>query len=175
MSYLLIMFNLTSLSEKAKHSSFHRWMFNVLMGFIVPFNRPHKFRIVEVGDHHLKVLLPYRKKNLNHIRGLHACALATLTEFTSGLLLILKLGMSDYRIILKRLTIDYHYQGKMDAVAEFTLTEEWIEQNIKRVLLHNESAVINCEVKIYDVKGNHLTTGVAEWQLKDWRKVRTKA
>jgi len=167
--------NLVDITEKAKHSSFYLWMLNFFFERFVPFNLPHKFRITEVADDHVKSLLPYRKRNLNHVKGLHACALATLTEMTSGFMLAVKLDPTKYRLILRRLEIDYLYQGKMDAVCEFTLTEEWMKSNIYDVVARADSADIIAEVKIFDVKGNQLTLGKAHWQIKPWAKVRTKA
>lgn len=141
---------------------------------MIPFNLPHGFEITSLSALSLKTRLPYKRKNLNHVKGLHACALATLSEFTTGFLLISRLGMDRYRIILKRLEVDYHYQGKMDGVAEFAVTEDWFEKNIFSPLKTSESVVVPCEVKIYDSKGNQLTTAVVHWQLKDWTKVKTK-
>lgn len=163
-----------SLLEKARHSKFYLWVLNTGLSRMIPFNKPHGFKILEIGDYHLKTRLPYRKKNLNHIRGLHACALATLSEYTSGLLLISKLGFSQYRIILQRLEMDYHYQGKMDAEASYNISQQWLEEEIFRPLKDRESVVIVCEVKIHDVAGNLLTTGKVHWQIKEWKRVKTK-
>lgn len=163
-----------SLLEKARHSKFYLWVLNTGLSRMIPFNKPHGFKVLEIGDYHLKTRLPYRKNNLNHIRGLHACALATLSEYTSGLLLISKLGFSQYRIILQRLEMDYHYQGKMDAEAVFTIDQQWLEEKIFQPLQRSESVVITCEVKIHDVAGNHLTTGKVHWQIKEWKRVKTK-
>jgi acyl-coenzyme A thioesterase PaaI-like protein len=161
--------------EKAKTSPFYRRLLNWLVSRLVPFNKPHGFQVIELDDYRLKTRIPYKKRNLNHIRGLHACALATLTEFTSGFLLVSLLDASVYRLILQRLEMDYHYQGKMDATAEFQISEEWLRTKVHEPLKANESVVVVCEVRITDVKGNHLTTGKAFWQVKNWNKVRTKA
>ena len=161
--------------EKAKTSAFYLWMLNIFFERFVPFNLPHKFRITEVGDSHVKTLLPYRRKNLNHVKGLHACALATLTEMTSGFMLAIKLDPKKFRLILRKLEIDYLYQGKMDAVCEFRLSQEWLKANIHDPLTRADSVDIIAEVKIFDIKGNQLTSGKAHWQVKDWAKVRTKA
>jgi len=166
---------LTSLVERAKGSRFHRWLLNVAFDRFVPFNKPHRFRILEVGEHHVKTLLPYRRRNLNHVKGLHACALATLTELTSGFLLAAKLDPKKFRLILKRLEIDYLYQGKMDAVCEFRLTGEKLTETIINPLQSIESTVFVAEVNIFDIKGNQLTSGKAHWQIKDWTRVKTKA
>lgn len=163
------------LVEKAKTSSFYRGILNFALDRMIPFNKPHGFKIVDVSDYSLKTLLPYRRKNFNHIRGIHACAMATVSEFTTGFLLISRLDAKKYRLIMQRLEMDYHYQGKMDAFASFAISEEWLKEKIYQPLLQQESVIIPCEVKIHDSKGNHLTTGKVFWQVKDWAKVKTKA
>jgi hypothetical protein len=76
---------------------------------------------------------------------------------------------------MQRLEMDYHYQGKMDAFAEFQISEGWLNEKIYTPLKSSEAVVVICQVKINDAKGNHLTTGNVHWQIKDWSKVRTKA
>lgn len=160
--------------EKAKHSAFWRWVLNQSLYRMVPFNRPHKFQVVEIGDHLLKALIPYRKSNFNHIRGLHACALATISEFTTGFLLLSRLDIKKYRLIMQRIEMDYHFQGKMDAFAEFKTSDEWFQQQIILPLKTQDAVIVPCEIKIHDVKGNHISTGKVFWQIKDWTKVKTK-
>lgn len=163
------------LVEKAKTSSFYKGILNFALDRMIPFNKPHGFRIVEISDYSLKTLLPYRRKNFNHIRGIHACAMATVSEFTTGFLLISRLDAKKYRLIMQRLEMDYHYQGKMDAFASFSISEEWLTEKIYQPLQQQEAVIIPCEVKIHDSQGNHLTTGKVFWQVKDWAKVKTKA
>lgn len=80
---------LFSLIEKAKHSKLYLKILNVMLARSIPFNKPHGFTIKEIYDDGFKISLPYKRKNLNHIKGIHACALATLAEYTSGLTLML--------------------------------------------------------------------------------------
>lgn len=169
------MFEPTKILEKAKHSSFYLMVLNWSMNRMVPFNKPHGFRILEIADYRLKTLMPYRRSNFNHIRGLHACGLATISEFTTGFLLLSSLDMKKYRIIMQRLEMNYHYQGKMDATAEFAISKEWLDEKVINPLKTQEAVVVPCEVKIHDIKGNHLTTGMVYWQFKDWANVKTKA
>nr|PZN47528.1 MAG: DUF4442 domain-containing protein [Bacteroidota bacterium] len=168
------MIDLKRAVERARTSSFQLRLLNLALDRMVPFNKPHGFRIVEIGDDHITTLIPYRKRNFNHIRGLHACALATLSEFTTGFLLLTKLDARKYRLIMQRLEMDYHYQGKMNSMATYSITEETMQQQIIEPLKTQDSVVIVCEVKIHDEAGNHLTTGKVHWQIKDWQKVRTK-
>lgn len=141
---------------------------------MIPFNKPHAFRVTEIGDHHVKMVIPYKRKNFNHIRGLHACALATISEYATGFMLLSKLGFDTYRIIMQRMEMDYHYQGKTDAVTEFSILPDWLKQNIIDPLSVQESVVVQCEIKTHDANGNHLTTGKVYWQIKRWTNVKTK-
>jgi hypothetical protein len=75
---------------------------------------------------------------------------------------------------MQRLEMDYHYQGKMNATAEFAISDQWLETSVFEPLKDRESVLVICEVKIHDEKGNHLTTGKVHWQIKDWTKVKTK-
>jgi acyl-coenzyme A thioesterase PaaI-like protein len=168
------MFSPDEILEKARTSKFYLNILNWSLSRTIPFNKPHGFRVLEVDSYRLKTLMPYRKSNFNHIRGLHACGLATISEFTTGFLLISSLDMKKYRIIMQRLEMDYHYQGKMDATAEFTISNQWLDEHVVKPLEVQESVVVPCEVKIHDVKGNHLTTGKVYWQIKAWSKVKTK-
>ena len=169
------MFDPNEILQKARTSGFYRKLLNWSLDRKVPFNKPHGFEIVDIGDYHLNIRIPYKRKNFNHIRGLHACALATISEYSTGFLLLTKLDGKKYRLIMQRLEMDYHYQGKMDAVATFVISEEWLNEKVFVPLKTTEAVVIPCEVKIHDTAGNHLTTGKVFWQIKDWQKVKTKA
>jgi acyl-coenzyme A thioesterase PaaI-like protein len=168
------MFNPDEILKKARTSSFYRGLLNWSLSRMIPFNKPHGFTVVEVEEFRLKTLMPYKRSNFNHIKGLHACGLATISEFTTGFLLLSSLDMKKYRIIMQRLEMDYHYQGKMDATAEFTISKQWLDEQVINPLKTQEAIVVPCEVKIHDVKGNHLTTGKVFWQIKSWDKVKTK-
>lgn len=168
------MFDVNTVLLKARTSAFYQWLLNWSLNKMIPFNQPHGIRVIESGDYHIKTLLPYKKRNFNHIRGLHACALATLSEFTTGFLLVSKLDSKKYRLIMQRLEMDYHYQGKVDATANFSATEQWLQEKVYDPLKTQDAIILVCEVKIHDAKGNHLTTGNVYWQIKDWQKVKTK-
>lgn len=166
--------NINTILRKAQHSSFYLRLLNMGLSRMIPFNKPHGFKVIEIKDDVLKTLLPYRKSNFNHIKGIHACALATVSEFTTGFLMVSRIDPKKYRIIMKTMEMDYHYQGKMDAIAVFTISENWLEEKIYKPLKDTESIVVICEIKIHDKKGNHLSTGKIHWQVKSWDKVKTK-
>lgn len=166
--------NLPTLVEKASHSNFYRWFLSFQLNRMVPFNWPHKFKITAISFENIEVQLPYRKSNLNHLKGLHACAMATLAEVSSGFLLLANLNPKRYRLILKRLEMDYHYQGKMAAYIRFELSPNYLENEIIKPLSASGKIDLPCPVKIYDTQQNHLATGIAHWQIKDWQQVKTK-
>jgi len=162
------------LMEKAKYSGFYLKLLNTGLARMIPFNKPHGFRIIDIGDYHIKTFLPYKKPNLNHIKGLHACALATLSEFTTGPLLLAAMHARQYRLILAKLEIQYEYQGKTHAYANFSVSEHWIEEKIRQPIIEHGKAVVPCEIEITDKSGNSLCTAIVTWQLKPWSAVKTQ-
>ena len=168
------MLDTEQLLNKAQDSRRYLWLLNRILRWVIPFNGPHKFQVLAISRQQITTRLPYRRSNFNHIKGLHACALATMAEFTTGLLLIHILGAKKYRIILQKLDIQYHYQGKMDARATFKINDDWLNENVYSPLSLTSSLIVVCPIEIHDVNGNHLSTGQVHWQLKAWEKVKTR-
>ncbi|PIQ46924.1 MAG: DUF4442 domain-containing protein [Cytophagales bacterium CG12_big_fil_rev_8_21_14_0_65_40_12] len=169
------MFEPAKMLEKAKTSKTHLSLLNFGLLRMIPFNKPHGIKIVEIKDQSVKTIFPYKRSNFNHIKGLHACGLATVSEFTTGIVLLSTLDPQKYRIIMQKMEMNYHYQGKMDAYAEFSVTDEWLKNEVIDPIAAKDAVVVNCEVKVHDKAGNHLTTGNIYWQIKSWSKVKTKA
>jgi hypothetical protein len=166
--------NYSSIVKKAQNSFFYLKILNFGLNRIVPFNKPHGFKVIEIGNDHLLTLVPYKKSNFNHIKGIHACALATLSEFTTGFLLLTRLDPKKYRLIMQHLSMDYHYQAKMDSYGIFKISDEWLEEKVYQPLETSDRVSVACEVKIYDKADNHISTGMVNWQIKSWEKVKTK-
>lgn len=166
--------NLPKLAAKAATSPFYRWVLSKGLNTMVPFNGPHKFKVHDIGKHHLEIHLPYRKKNLNHLKGIHACAMATLAEVSSGFLLIGILDPKKYRLILQRLEMDYHYQAKTAVKARFEVEPSFLEKEVVEPLEKEGKIILPATIEIFDTNDNHVATGVAHWQIKSWEKVKTK-
>jgi len=160
--------------ESAKKSKLGLFKLNFGLSYIIPFNKPHGIKITAILEDSVKTIIPYKRKNLNHIKGIHACGMATAAEFASGFLLLTKLGSKKYRLIMESLEMRYHYQAKMDLHATFTASDEWLEKMIFTPLKENDSILIKCEIKLNDTDGNHVATGFTNWQIKTWDKVKTK-
>jgi acyl-coenzyme A thioesterase PaaI-like protein len=165
---------LATLVKKARYSHWSLFVLNLLLARTIPFNAPHRFRIREVGEDKVVAFAPYRKRNFNHIRGIHACAIATVAEFSAGLMLLTKLDPAKYRIIMARLDARYFYQAKKDIIARAELSTERAGQEVISVLEKNESATIDMTTTVQDVSQNSVAEVTTSWQVKRWDKVRTK-
>lgn len=157
--------------EKARYSSFFLFLLNLGLHRMIPFNRPHKFRIEKIGDTSLRISTPYIRKNKNHINGIHACALATLCEYISGLSLARVFKPENYRLILKEIHMEYNYQAKMKVHAEFDIQPAEITE-IRTLLQKEESTFRSYKVFVYDEIPNLICTGTIKWQIKPWEKVK---
>lgn len=160
--------------QKARSSAWHLWWLNFGLWRMVPFNAPHKLKITSVTDDTITVLAKNTRRNQNHIKGIHACLLATLCEYVSGLSLLARLDPKEYRIILKSIGMTYHYQAKTDVAVTFSITPEWFETEILSPLRTSGKIFKELSIDIYDLSGNHICTGRVEWQIKHWKDVRTR-
>lgn len=160
--------------SNAKSSSFGLWKLNMGLGYMIPFNKPHRIKVMKLEDDKITTIIPYKRKNFNHIKGVHACGMATAAEFASGLLLLTKLNAKKYRLIMESLDMKYMYQAKTDIHAKFELTDAWINEKVIDPLKTSEKVMVQCEIKLFDTDNNHVATGRTNWQIKDWEKVKTK-
>jgi len=159
--------------EKAKRSGFFLFLLNRVLLYAIPFNKPHGIKIMQVHDGGVSVRLPYKRKNLNHLKGIHACALATTAEYTSGISLLTTIG-TDYRLIMKNINVTYHYQAKMDVITSLKLDKNLIEEKILSPLKSDDAVLFENTVEVQDLMANHICTAVVQWQIKKWEKVRSQ-
>lgn len=169
-----MMRSLNFLIRKAEHSKFYLWLFNKLLGRLVPFNRPHRLKIVKISKDELRVSVENTRQNRNHIGSIHACLLATLCEYVSGLNLLLHFSPQAYRIILKNIHMTYHYQAKTRVYAAFKLSDEETRREILDPLQAQDAVFKELPVEVYDEQNNHICTGLINWQIKLWKNVKTK-
>lgn len=165
--------NLPLLLEKARTSGVWRWRLNFLLPWAIPFNAPHGFKVHPLPTG-ISVRIPYRRSNRNHIKGIHACAIATASEMCSGLSVMEKLDPKQYRLIMRTLHMQYHYQAKQPATAKCIPTAEEIAERVVRPLASRDAVDYSSTVEVHDDTGNHLATATVTWQVKLWSKVRTK-
>jgi len=144
-----------------------------VLGLAIPFNRPHGFKLLEMGKDEIIVEIPYRRINFNHLKGIHACAMATAGEYAAGLLLLKNFPPQKYRIIMSHLDVKYTYQGKMALFVKSTIGPE-MRMQAENEIDEKQITVITMTSQITDKKGNDVATVQSTWQLKPWTKVKTK-
>ncbi len=166
--------NLPIMLEKARTSPLQLRLLNLLLGRVIPFNRPHGFTIKQIGTDRIVTRAPYKRRNHNHIRGIHACAIATIAEFSSGLILLAKLDPSKYRLIMSKLQIDYLYQAKQEILATTLLDEKQLQEQILQPLQTEAAVTITQETLVQDSQGTDVAKAQISWQIKRWDKVKTK-
>ena len=165
---------LLPLAEKARSSKGWLNVLNLLLSRVIPFNRPHGFGIEFISADKVRTKCTYKKANFNHIRGIHACAIATIAEFSAGFLLLTRLDPAKYRLIMSDLSVDYHYQAKDDIFSESIITSEQYEKDIIIPLQGSESVTLTMQSRVYDIKKNDIALAHTTWQVKRWDKVKTK-
>lgn len=158
----------------ARKSKWGLMKFNLIMSRMIPFNKPHKIRVLEVEKEKSRVLIPFRFRNFNHIKGIHACGLATAGEYCAGLLLLSNLPSDKYRLIMKSLHAEYHYQAKKDVVATYEISEIELKNKILDPLMTEDLVYHTCKAELQDSSSNHIATITTEWQIKRWSKVKAK-
>lgn len=165
---------LPSLLKKARSSAFWLWMLNLLLGRMIPFNRPHRVRILTLEDDRVQTTAPYRRRNQNHLRGMHACCIATVAEFSSGLLFLSKLNPSRYRLIMAGFEIDYHYQAKGTIVATTVLSDADLKAQVLKPLADQAKVQTVVKTEVHDPQGNLVASVLITWQIKSWDQVQTR-
>jgi acyl-coenzyme A thioesterase PaaI-like protein len=140
----------------------------------IPFNAPHGFKIKEISSEAVRISLPNRKLNHNHIGGIHACAIATVGEYCAGMSLLTTFGSSKYRLILSELSVKYSYQGRVDL--EGSCSPQQIDVNAANSALSNEGKYLQkLDTFVIDKNGKDVAIVTTVWQLKSWDKVKTKS
>ena len=95
--------------------------FAVVAGLYVPHAARMGFRVHNLSKRSIAVVMPDKRANRNHLRSLHAMALAHLGEFTTGLLLLYAVSSDRYRTILVKYEIEFLHKARGPITARATL------------------------------------------------------
>jgi acyl-coenzyme A thioesterase PaaI-like protein len=149
------------------------WL-NIFFKRALPFNVPHGIRIVEMGESQVRVALPDRRRNKNHLKGMHAIAMATACEFASGLSVLERFNLEDFRLIMYRLEMDYHRQPAPGSCEARSSIAKDLEQKISNELASSEDGASRFSMvsELYDVAGERIATAQVHWHVKPWSAVR---
>ncbi len=151
-----------------------RQQINQMLWQIVPFNQPHKIEVTEWQPQKVSAKIPHIGQNFNHLQGVHACGLATVAEYVSGLTLLTVLGIQKYRLIMAKLEVEYTYQARTDCFAEFSISDEELHSQIITPLQSDDKTVFPAKVTVKDTGNNIVCHATIYWQIKNWEKVNLK-
>ena len=131
-----------------------RWIFSKLLGLMVPYTRSIRCTVVQFEPGYAEVLLHDRWRVRNHLRSVHAIALANLGELATGLSLIGGLSPR-LRAILTGLDVRYTKKARGPLLAEARCT-------VPEIVSEVDHAV---EATIRDSDGDTVAIVTAHWLL----------
>jgi len=131
-----------------------KWLFSRIIGFTVPYTGSIAANVALLEPGHGKITLRERRKISNHLRSVHAIALANLSEMVTGLTLLNSLP-DNARGILTSMQIQYHKKARGLLTAECVC--EIPEDNAEREM-H-----VSGEIK--DEEGELVATATATWRI----------
>ena len=160
--------------SKLPSGPFGRWLFNRVLWKMIPFNRSLGVRVEQFEPQKVMCRLPFKKSNCNHLRGLHACALATVAEYAAGLLLVQSFHPKQYRIIMAELNVSYKVQGKSDVLAICEITHEDIECLKMKICSDGQARIMLESVIVEEKTRKKLVVCQTLWQVKPWQHLKNK-
>jgi acyl-coenzyme A thioesterase PaaI-like protein len=137
----------------------------------IPFNKPHGISFISLSEYESEMVMKKKRSNLNHLGGIHACAIATVGEFTAGILLCKNFEMTSFRVIMKTIHIEYTSQARKSIRAHARIDAVLIDDLKKRIVLDGQ-AEVDLKTYVEDIDGKKIAVVTTEWQLKDWKKIR---
>ena len=133
---------------------FGKIIFSRIVGFLVPYTGSIKANVEVIEPGYGKVIMKDRRKVRNHLRSVHAIAMANLGEMVTGVTLMSSLP-DKTRGILTGISMAYHKKARGTLYAECRCD---IPKN-------NKEQEMNVVAEIKDVAGDVVATTTATWLL----------
>lgn len=131
-----------------------RRIFSWLVGLLIPYTGSISPQVLSVTPGFAVVLLRDRRCHRNHLRSIHALALANLGEFTTGL--AVHFGMSSQsRAILTALRVEFLKKARGDITAKAEID----------VFKTGQEGVVDVLARLCDSNGDVVATVVGSWLI----------
>jgi acyl-coenzyme A thioesterase PaaI-like protein len=121
-----------------------RWLFSLLFGSVIPYSGSVKPRILELAPGRARISMGDRRSVRNHLKSIHAIALANLAEMTTGL--ALGFGLPDgMRTILVRVECEFlkKARGTITATCDAPVFQGVVEKEVLvESILTNEAGEV---------------------------------
>ncbi len=131
-----------------------KWMFSRVLGFTIPYTGSTGAYVEHLEPGHARVRLKDRRRVRNHLRSVHAIALANVAELSTGLAVLS--GMPPgYNGILIGLNVEYSKKARGELLAECQCTVPSFEERTE----------IPVQTTIKDASGDVVTTATARWLI----------
>lgn len=131
-----------------------RRLFSMLLGRMVPYSGSIGARIEEFEPGRAVVTLRERRSVRNHLRSVHAIAIANLGELATGLALLGAMG-SEVRGILVGIDVRYTKKARGLLTADVRCEVPTVTESMDHVV----------DAEIHDEKGDVVATIRAHWRL----------
>ncbi len=131
-----------------------KWLFSKVLGLMVPYTGALGAHVQHLSPGHAVVTLKERRMVRNHLRSIHAIALANLAEVSTGLAVLS--GMpDDARGILAGIKIEYlkKARGVLKAECQCTIPQS------------NERSEYLIHGSIIDEQGDEVAKATARWLI----------
>ncbi len=130
-------------------------LFNTALGRAVPYSGTVRPQVLELEPGRARILIRDRRRVRNHLRSVHAIALANLGELTSGLAMTAALP-TGVRGIVTRIEVDYEKKARGAIIASSDVA---LPDPIDAPVDHVVSA------ELVDTSGDRVSTVRVHWRL----------